>query len=126
MASEYQQFAQRHLRAGKSMKQVGALWRQHKGQGKGKGRGMTGGGMGAMSGGGSAKPKQRRHKGPVRPIGVPAGRGNTAYMPGTLAGAGLTPANEIIGGGFGDDILDGLGKAAGVAVKFAPLIPLFL
>jgi len=106
------------------MKEVGALWRQH------KGKGMTGGGIAAMSGG-SAKPKPRRRKGPVRPIGVPAGRGKTAYMPGTLAGAGLTPANEVIGGGalgagFGDDVLDGLGKVAGVAAKFAPLIPLFL
>ena len=121
--STYQQFAQQHLRAGRSMKEVGALWRQH------KGKGMTGGGMGAMSGGG-AKPKAKRRKGPVRPIGVPAGRGNTAYMPGTLTGAGLTPANEVIGGslggGFGDDVLDGLGKAAGVAAKFAPLIPIFL
>lgn len=117
--STYQQFAQQHLRAGRSMKEVGALWRQH------KGKGMTGGGMGAMSGGG-AKPKAKRRKGPVRPIGVPAGRGNTAYMPGTLTGAGLTPANEVIGAGFGDDVLDGLGKAAGVAAKFAPLIPLFL
>ena len=123
MASEYQRFAQQHLRAGRSMKEVGALWRQH----KGKGRGMTGGSM-AMSGG-SAKPKPRRRK-PVRPIGVPAGRGKTAYMPGALAGAGLTPANEVVGGslgaGFGDDLLDGLGKAASVAAKFAPLIPLFL
>ena len=114
--STYQQFAQQHLRAGKSMKEVGALWRQH------KGKGMTGGGMGA-------KPKPKRRK-PVRPIGVPAGRGNTAYMPGTLAGAGLTPANEVIGGslgaGFGDDVLSGLGQVAGVAAKFAPLIPLFL
>ena len=85
------------------MKEVGALWWQH------KGKGMTGGSMGAMSGG-SAKPKPTRRKGPVpvRPIGAPAGRGNTAYMPGTLAGAGLTPANEVIGGslsaGFGDDV----------------------
>ena len=104
------------------MKEVGALWRQH------KGKGMTGGSMGAMSGG-SAKPKQKRRK-PVRPIGVPAGRGNTAYMPGTLAGAGLTPANEVVGGslgaGFGDDVLDGLGKVAGVASKLAPLLPLVL
>ena len=103
------------------MKEVGALWRQH------KGKGMTGGSM-AMSGG-SAKPKPKRRK-PVRPIGVPAGRGNTAYMPGTLAGAGLTPANEVIGGslgaGFGDDVLSGLSQVAGVAAKFAPLIPLFL
>ena len=121
MASEYQRFAQQHLRAGKSMKEVGALWRQH------KCRGMTGGSM-AMSGG-SAKPKPRRRK-PVRPIGVPAGRGKMPYMPGTLAGAGLTPANEVIGGslgaGFGDDLLHGMGQAAGVAAKFAPLIPLFL
>ena len=116
--STYQQFAQQHLRVGRTVKEVGALWRQH------KGKGMTGGGMAAMYGG-SAKPKPKRRKGPVRPIGVPAGRGQTAYMPGTLAGAGLTPAYQVIGGsgavgaGFGDDMLDGLGQVAGVAAKLA-------
>ena len=38
----------------------------------------------------------------------------------------MKPVNQLVGGGLGDDILDGIGKVGKTIAPFAPLLGLFL
>jgi hypothetical protein len=131
MPTAYQAFAAKHMKAGKSMKEVGALWRTQKG--------------GTMRGGAAIRSKPRsKPKG--RQVAVLAGRGMESYQADVMAGGGLKGANQMIGGhlkgggllganqmvgeGFFDDMARGLGQGfniVGDVVKTAlPFLPLLL
>ena len=121
--STYQAFATEKLRAGMKMAQVGEAWRAHKQQsGSGAITHMAGGGMR----GGSAAPKKKKKAAPRREYAVLAGRGLGGYPPSVMAGGSMKPVNQLVGGGLGDDILDGIGKVGKTIAPFAPLLGLFL
>ena len=124
MPSTHQAFATEKLRAGMKMAQVGEAWRAHKQQsGSGAITHMAGGGMR----GGSAAPKKKNKKpAPRREYAVLAGRGLGGYPPSVMAGGSMKPVNQLVGGGLGDDILDGIGKVGKTIAPFAPLLGLFL